>query len=408
MSDVSPFSPIKFPKMPLIEGIKFIALESGIKYKNRKDLFLIEMPEETIVSGAFTKSSTASANILWSRKIIGFSKARILVVNSGNANAFNGESGEISVSEIVKFCTNKWKCKEEEVYFFSTGVIGEVFPYQKVLNSLCSTKEKLVDINWKEAAEAIMTTDTYPKISTKTISILGKKVTINGIAKGSGMIAPNMATMLAYIFTDILIEPSVLKKVFSEVVNDSFNSITVDSDTSTSDAALVFATGKAGNELITSEDNLGFYEFKEALREISLDLAHQIVKDGEGASKFITIKVTGAINNESAKKIAFSIGNSPLVKTAIAGEDPNWGRVIMAIGKSEEEININKISLYIGGLLIVSNNSLCKDYKNELKNYMKNNEIEIIVDVGVAKGSSTIWTCDFTHKYISINADYTS
>lgn len=408
MIDISPLAPKEIVEAPEISGIKCTCFESGIKYKGRNDLLLAEFPEDTIVAGVFTKSTTASANILWAREVINYSKAKILVVNSGNANVFNGSAGETAVSEIVKFCSEKWKCKKEEVYFFSTGIIGEILDYQKILKSFVTAGDDFKAFNWLEAAKAISTTDTYPKVSCKEINISGNQVKITGIAKGSGMIAPDMATMLAYIFTDVSIDPLVLKNIFSEIADDSFNSITVDSDTSTSDAALVFSTCKAGNEKISSEASEGFYEFKEALKEVCLDLAHHIVKDGEGASKFIEIRVSGAENDLSAKKIAFSIGNSPLVKTAIAGEDPNWGRIIMAIGKSKEKIDINKIFLSIGDLEIIKDSALCNISGSDLTNYMKKDHIEMHIDVGVSKGKSTVWTCDFTSKYISINADYTS
>jgi glutamate N-acetyltransferase/amino-acid N-acetyltransferase len=390
--------------MPAIEGVKFAVGEAGIKYKNRTDVMLAELSEGTTVAGTFTKSRTASANIVWGKKMLPTGKARLLIVNSGNANAFNGKAGGDSVERIVKFAAEKWGCPENEVYPCSTGVIGQPLPDNKITDALDAIKQNMKSDIWHEAAKAIMTTDTFPKGVTKTATIDGVKVTINGIAKGSGMIAPDMATMLSYIFTDAAIDAPVLQKIFAEGVEKSFNSITVDSDTSTSDTALIFATGKADNS-----KNGNFSDFTAKLHELLLELAHLVVKDGEGATKFIKIDVTGASDDKAAKVIAMAIANSPLVKTAIAGEDANWGRIVMAVGKSGEEANRDKMSVSIGGIVIAREGQLNPDYvEAEVTKHMKGQNIELSTDVGIGSGKATVWTCDLTHEYITINADYRS
>lgn len=405
----SPLAPDNFPQMPIIEGVKLATSGCGIKYKNRTDLMLAELAEGTVVAGVFTKSKTASANIVWGKEALKKGTARVLIVNSGNANAFNGKAGEESVARIVDSCASLWNCDKNEIYPCATGVIGEPLPDSLITDSLTKLKNETNDNIWLEAASAIMTTDTFPKGSTRTSNINGVEVKINGIAKGSGMIAPDMATMLSYIFTDANISQDALQNIFSEAVDKSFNSITVDSDTSTSDTGLLFATGKAGNDIIDDENSPHLLDFKEKLSELLLELAHLIVKDGEGASKFITITVTGAESDKAAKKIALSIANSPLVKTAIAGEDANWGRIVMAVGKSGEEADRDKMSVSIGGIVIAKDGQLNPAYKeSEVTKHMQGQNIDIATDVGIGKGSATVWTCDLTHEYITINADYRS
>ncbi|PIR37655.1 MAG: bifunctional ornithine acetyltransferase/N-acetylglutamate synthase [Alphaproteobacteria bacterium CG11_big_fil_rev_8_21_14_0_20_39_49] len=401
---ISPLAPISFPAMPQIEGVKIATAAVGIKYKNRTDLMLAEFAAGTVVAGCFTKSKTCSANILWGREALEQGTARVLIVNSGNSNAFNGRSGEESVERIVNYTAQIFDCDNEEVYPCATGVIGAPLPDDKITSALSSLKNNLKTDIYEEAAKAIMTTDTYPKGCTKTAVIGEKDVKINGIAKGSGMIAPDMATMLSYIFTDANIEQEKLQKIFAKCVENSFNSITVDSDTSTSDTALIFATGKAENEI---DDDLT--DFKDKLQMVLLDLAHQIVKDGEGATKFVKITVTGAENNKAAKVIAMSIANSPLVKTAIAGEDANWGRIVMAVGKSGEEADRDAMSVSVGGVNIVTDGQLNPSYnEGDVTAHMKGQNIEILTDVGIDDGEATVWTCDLTHDYITINADYRS
>lgn len=400
----SPLAPESFPQMPVIEGVNLAVKEVGIKYNGRTDLMLAELDDGTKVAGCFTKSKTCSSNITWGREALEQGAARVLIVNSGNANAFNGRSGEESVERIVNYAAQIFSCDNEEIYPCATGVIGEPLPDDKITSSLSELKSNLQADIWEEAAKAIMTTDTYPKGCTKTAVIGEKDVNINGIAKGSGMIAPDMATMLAYIFTDANIEQEKLQQIFNKAVERSFNSITVDSDTSTSDTALIFATGKAENNI---DDD--FTDFEDKLQMVLLDLAHQIVKDGEGATKFVKITVTGAEDDKAAKVIAMSIANSPLVKTAIAGEDANWGRIVMAVGKSGEEADRDAMSVSVGGIQIVKDGQLNPDYNEaEVTEHMKGHDIDIQTDVAISGGEATVWTCDLTHDYITINADYRS
>lgn len=401
---ISPLAPESFPKMPEIEGVKMATAMCGIKYKNRRDVLLAEFAEGTNVAGVFTKSTTASANIVWGRLALKQHKARILVVNSGNANAFNGSAGQDSIDRVVGDCSKLFGCQAYEVFPSSTGVIGERLPDHLITTKLAELKGNLKSDIFEEAARAIMTTDTYPKGATRKCKIGGKEVKINGIVKGSGMIAPNMATMLAYIFTDANIENAALQKIFSEGADKSFNCITIDSDTSTSDTALIFATGKAGN---SSSDNLD--DFEEKLHSLLLELAHLVVKDGEGATKFISIKVRGAESEKAAKNVAMSIANSPLVKTAIAGEDANWGRIVMAAGKTEEKMNRERMLVEVGGTKIVYDGQLNPDYvENAVTKHMQGQNIDIVVDLGIGSGEAQAWTCDLTHEYITINADYRS
>lgn len=410
MSDkISPLAPKNFLQMPDISGVSLATSECAIKYKNRTDVMVAELSSGTVAAGVFTKSKTASANIWWGKDAIKKGKGRVLVVNSGNANAFNGKCGEDSVDRIVKACAILWNCAEEEVFPSSTGVIGQPLPDEKIISELSNIKSKLSPSAWEDAARAIMTTDTYPKAATRTAKIGGVEVKINGIAKGSGMIAPDMATMLSYVFTDAAISHNALQEMLSDSVEDSFNSITVDSDTSTSDTLLAFATGKAGNKLIENASDLEAKDFKEKFASLLLELSHLVVKDGEGATKFITIKVSGAEDNRAAKVIGMAIANSPLVKTAIAGEDANWGRIVMAVGKSGEEANRDKMSVWVGGVNIVKDGQLNSSYvEAEVTNHMKGQNIDIEVYVGVGIGSHTVWTCDLTYDYIRINADYRS
>ncbi len=409
MTTISPLAPASFPKMPVIDGVKFAVAQAAIKYKDRTDLMLAELAEGTVVAGAFTKSKTASANIVWGKNALSQGTARLLIVNSGNANAFNGKAGEDSVERIVNAAAKSWNCHPKEIYPCSTGVIGQPLPDDKITDALNGLKNNLKNDVWEEAARAIMTTDTFPKGATRIAKIDGVEVKINGMAKGSGMIAPDMATMLSYIFTDAAIPADVLQDIFMEGVEKSFNCITVDSDTSTSDTALIFATGTAKNTQINDKNDAKLNDFKQKLNDLLLELAHLVVKDGEGASKFIKITVTGAEDNRAAKVIAMSIANSPLVKTAIAGEDANWGRVVMAVGKAGEQANRDKMSVAMGGIVIVSNGQLNPDYKEaDGTRHMQGQNIEITTDVGIASGTATVWTCDLTHGYITINGDYRS
>ncbi len=403
--------------LPKIAGVKFATAQAGIKYQGRSDVFFASFAPDTVVAGVFTKSKCSSAAVDWCRAKLTGGKAAALVVNSGNANAFTGNRGQKAVELTAQIAAKAIGCDVNEVFLASTGVIGEPLEAEKFRSVLseCAIlikSEPWRPLSWLEPAKAIMTTDTYPKTCTRTIMIDGKKITINGIAKGAGMIAPDMATMLSFIFTDMAIKADVLQALLKKHVKNSFNSISIDSDTSTSDTVLVFATGQADKgefKPVTSLKDRRAGQFGKALGRVMFDLAMQVVRDGEGATKFVSINVNGAKSNKSAKKIAFSIGNSPLVKTAIAGEDPNWGRVVMAVGKAGEPADRDKISIYFGDILVAENGEVSSNYSEEkAAKYMQNDEIEITVNVGIASGKATVYTCDLTHEYISINADYRS
>ncbi len=408
----SPLAPESYPELPEIEGVKMASCEAGIKYKNKKDLMLAVLDENTNVAGVLTRSKTASSAIDWCRKHLPQGKARALVVNSGNANAFTGMKGLQAVEATVKAAADMIDCPHEQIFVASTGVIGEPLEPGKFVGKLTELNDRLQSNNWLDAAEAIMTTDTYPKLATIQTRIGDTEVTINGIAKGSGMIAPDMATMLSFIFTDAPISSEVLQQLLTENTEHSFNAITVDGDTSTSDTVLLFATGaaeKRGAPLITNVDDSKLAEFRNALKQVMQNLAHQIVRDGEGATKFVRIDIEGAEDTAAAKTIGLAIANSPLVKTAIAGEDANWGRIVMAVGKSGEAADRDKLDIWFGDIKVASKGERDTSYSEEkASEYMKNEEIVIRIDVGIGDGSFSVWTCDLTHGYISINADYRS
>jgi len=357
----------------------------------------------------FTTSKTASAPVEWCRKALKGGAAQALIVNSGNANAFTGKAGDGSVERTVAATADVVTCRPSKVFVASTGVIGEPLADDKLTAALPALKESLSDDIWQQAATAIMTTDTYAKGATRTADIGGVTVTLNGIAKGSGMIAPDMATMLSFVFTDAALPADTLQHLLADGTAKSFNSITVDSDTSTSDTLLLFATGSVAVPSSYGADDPQLDGFRAALDDLLLDLAHQVVRDGEGATKFITVKVGGAEDDIAAKRIAFSIANSPLVKTAVAGEDANWGRIVMAVGKAGEKADRDKLTITIGGIRIAEDGLARLDYDEApVAEHMKGTDIDIDVDVGVARGRATVWTCDLTHGYISINADYRS
>ena len=405
---ISPFA-TELPKMPKVEGVKLATAHSGMKYKNRDDLTLVELAEGTTVGGVFTKNTMCGAPINWGREILGGGKARALVVNAGIANVFTGKEGQAAVRKTAEEVAKALSCDANEVFVASTGVIGEQVDNDKIINKLPELKENLKADSWGHAARAIMTTDTFAKGLTKKAFIGGTEVTINGIIKGSGMINPDMATMLGYIFTDAKIPAKILQEMMNEDTIISYNCMTVDSDTSTSDMVLAFATGKKEHWEVTSKDAPEFVDFREKFREMNIELAKLVAKDGEGITKFITVNVKGAESDEAARKIGLSIGNSPLVKCAVAGEDPNWGRIIMAIGKSGEKANRDKTSVFVGEHKIAENGTIFPEYKEEVAaKYMKNKEIDINVDVGVGTGEGTIWTMDLTYDYIRINVDYRS
>lgn len=408
----SPLAPESYPELPEIEGVKLASCEAGIKYKNKKDLMLVVLDENTNIAGVLTRSKTASSAIEWCRNNLPGGKARALVVNSGNANAFTGMKGLQAVEATVKAAADIIDCQPEQVFVASTGVIGEPLEPEKFVGKLADLNTRLDGNAWMETAEAIMTTDTYPKLATAKAKIGDTEVTINGIAKGSGMIAPDMATMLGFIFTDASISSDVLQKVLTENTEHSFNAITVDGDTSTSDTVLLMATGaaeKRGAPQISDINDSNLTDFKSALKTVMQDLAHQIVKDGEGATKFVRIDIDGAENEKAAKNIGLSIANSPLVKTAIAGQDANWGRIVMAVGKSGEAADRDKLDIWFGDIQVASRGERDPSYSEErASEYMKNETIEIRVNVGIGNSSFSVWTCDLTHGYISINADYRS
>ena len=402
---VSPLAPTAFPDLPVIDGVTFASTAAGIKYTNRDDVMLAVLTAGSTVAGVFTQSATRSANVLDCQKKIGAvsTEAAAIIVNSGNSNAFTGRHGEGSVGAICAGVADVTGIPAERIFTSSTGVIGERLPHDRITSKLTELQDQQANDGIAAAAKAIMTTDTFPKGASQTIMVAGKPVKIAGIAKGSGMIAPDMATMLVYIFTDAVIAQADLQSLLSKLNQQTFNCITVDSDTSTSDTLLIGATGTSGIDVTGNSD------FSGALHHVMRDLAHQVVRDGEGATKFVTVSVTGAENDDDARKVAMAIANSPLVKTAIAGEDPNWGRVVMAVGKSGAIADRDLLSIRFGDVLVAESGWVSPSYTEDAgAAYMKNAELTVNVDMGLAQGSSTVWTCDLTHGYIQINADYRS
>jgi len=405
----SPLAPATFPELPDIAGITLATAPAAIKYSGRDDLLLVVFSEQTTASGVFTQSLTASAPVMVCRDNLKTPVARALLVNSGNANAFTGKTGDKHCARSQQLVAGLVGCDPKDVFLASTGVIGELLPMEKFEEAVPGLNRNLGSANWHKAANAIMTTDTFSKGASVTTNIGGRDVIINGIAKGSGMIAPDMATMLAFCFTDAKLPSKLLQQLLEEANHTSFNAITVDSDTSTSDTCMLFATGKAENNECVCIDEPALQDFRAALNGLMLNLAIQVVRDGEGASKLIQVNVTGAQSDKSARIIANAIANSPLVKTAIAGEDANWGRVVMAVGKSGQCADRDSLQIKMGGVLITQNGEVVKDYDEQLvAQHLKQQEIIVDVDVGVGSGEFTVWTCDLTHGYISINADYRS
>ena len=402
----SPLAPEAFPDLPVIDGVSFASAEAGVRYTGRTDVMLAKLAPGSTIAGVFTQSSTRSAAVLDCEEKIKFTSdaGAAIIVNSGNANAFTGQDGRKSVKAVTNAVAQALDVPEARVFSASTGVIGEKLPHDKIEAKLKELSGNLSANGIEGAAEAIMTTDTFAKGSGTTATVEGQKVRIAGIAKGSGMIAPDMATMLVYIFTDALVDKPVLQSMVAALNQTTFNCISVDSDTSTSDTLLVAATGASG--IRVTENNLGFME---GLRRVMLDLAHQVVRDGEGATKFVSIAVTGASSDRDARTHAMSIANSPLVKTAIAGEDPNWGRSVMAIGKSGAPADRDMIAISFGPIQVAKDGWVNPGYKEkDAAAYMKNDVIDISVDLGLGGGRAVVWTCDLTHGYITINADYRS
>ena len=413
-SAVSPLAPkAGFPALPVIDGVQFAATKAGVKYAGRDDVMLVEIAPGSSVAGVFTRSATRSAPVLDCQsklqRPMPADKPFAILVNSGNANAFTGSKGGASVDAICQMVADQLDTDKSCVFTASTGVIGEPLPHDRITVQIANLKAKLSADQAEAAARAIMTTDTFAKGACREVIIGGKTVRIAGFAKGSGMIAPDMATMLVYIFTDAAVEQSTLQTVLSSINESTFNSITVDSDTSTSDSLMLVATGKSGAPLISDMTSANGVAFAAGLGEVMQELCHLVVKDGEGATKFVAVNVTGAASDRSARTIALAIANSPLVKTALAGEDPNWGRVVMAIGKSGEPADRDKLSISFGDILVAENGWVADSYTEEAgAGYMKNAELSITVGIGVGAGTSTVWTCDLTHQYITINADYRS
>jgi glutamate N-acetyltransferase / amino-acid N-acetyltransferase len=409
---VSPLAPAAPEVLPALQGVTLAAAGTGIRYKGRPDVLLAVMAEGTTAAGCLTTSKSRSAPVDWCVAALKKGKARALIVNAGNANAFTGKRGLLTVKTVAAAAAKLFKCKPSEIYQASTGVIGEPLDPSFIVNALPGLANAATSGNWPQAAAAIMTTDTFPKAITRTCKLGGKTITINGIAKGSGMIAPDMATMLSFVFTDAAIPAKHLQKMLSASVAKTFNCVTVDGDTSTSDTLLAFATGAAGN-LTRGQTEATLKPFAKALDAVCHELAQLVVRDGEGAEKLVEIRVTGAESNKAARTIAMTIANSPLVKTAIAGEDANWGRVVMAIGKAGEKANRDRIRIRIGGIQVAVNGMRDPSYKEaEIMPHMKGRSIIIEADVGVAKGAksgrATVWTCDLTHRYIDINGSYRS
>jgi glutamate N-acetyltransferase/amino-acid N-acetyltransferase len=404
-SAVSPLAPASFPSLPPIGGVKFATIAAGVKYQGRADVMLATLVPGTVVAGAFTRSATRAAPVLDCQEKLGRTSdaGAAILVNSGNANAFTGKNGTASVNAITDAVAKACDIPQERVFTSSTGVIGEPLPHDRITACLGALCKNTMAGGIADAAKAIMTTDTFPKGAKAEIEIDGKTVSIAGIAKGSGMIAPDMATMLVYIFTDAKIEQDALQSLVSAHNEQTFNCITVDSDTSTSDSLIVAATGASGIAVDGNET------FGHALRGVMQDLAHQVVRDGEGATKFVEITITGAASDADAKTHGLSIANSPLVKTAIAGQDPNWGRIVMAVGKSGAAADRDRLSIRFGDVEVAKDGWRSEDYSEEAAAaHMKNENILIGVDIGIGSGTATVWTCDLTHGYITINADYRS
>ncbi len=407
----SPLAPASVPTLPPHAGVRIATANSGIRYKGRDDLLLAVLDPGTSVAGVLTRSLTCSAPVIWCRDSLPKGSARAVVVNAGNANAFTGKAGDATVQATVTAAAELAGCAPDEVYIASTGVIGIPLAADAIGKCLAPMAPNLAadSAAWEKAARAIMTTDTFPKGSVRTAKIGGTTVTIAGFAKGSGMIAPDMATMLGFVFTDAAIAASALQDMLSEFTERTFNAVTVDGDTSTSDTLLLFATGKAGNAPVSSADAAELAEFRTALEDLLLDLALQVVRDGEGATKFIAITVRGADSDAAAKRIGMTVANSPLVKTAVAGEDANWGRIVAAIGRAGERADRDLIKITVGGTLICADGMEVPGYdETPVAAHMKGKEIDIDIDLGLGKGTAKVWTCDLTHGYIDINGSYRS
>ena len=413
MGKPSPFAPAGFPYLPRVRGLQAATASRGFYAGHgpaRDDVFMFAFDEGTVAAGVFTRSVTASADVDWCREALaaGEGQARALIVNAGNSNAFTGRAGVEKNDATLAALTDTLGVARETCFMAATGVIGEPLPDANYIGTIVpELASHAGPPDWQACARSFMTTDTYPKGAGSVVDLEGVEVHISAIAKGSGMIAPNMATLLAYVFTDIAISPELLDLILREAVEGTLNAITVDGDTSTSDTCMVFATGGSGAPLMDSKDDPRFIPFKSRLTDVLRNLAHQIVRDGEGASKFITIEVQGAVDNNSAKTIACTIANSPLVKTALAASDANWGRIVMAVGKSMEPIDMNNLAIWFGDHRVAEAGGRAPDYDEDRASAICSEaEIIIKVDVGMAAGQATVWTCDLTHGYVDINGAY--
>ncbi|MEZ0496707.1 bifunctional glutamate N-acetyltransferase/amino-acid acetyltransferase ArgJ [Sphingomonas sp. IW22] len=404
----SPLAPAAFPVLPPVAGVALRVARAGYKAWDRADLTLALLDEGSVVAGVTTRSKCPSPEVEWCRRALVLGRARALVVNAGNANAFTGNRGRAAVEAIAARVAGQLGCQPSDVFVASTGVIGVPLPIDRAEAGLDAAVTAPV-ASWEDAANAIATTDTFAKGASATAVVDGRNVTISGIVKGSGMIAPDMATMLGFIFTDAAVEPAFLQKALEDSNDTTFSCITVDGDTSTSDTVLAFATGKADNRVLANDDDAGADAFRAALADVCRQLAHLVVRDGEGASKFIRIDVEGADSDRSAHRVAMSIANSPLVKTAIAGEDANWGRVVMAVGKAGEPAERDRLSIAFGGIEVARDGLVVEGYDEApVAAHLKGDEVEIAVNLNIGEGRATVWTCDLTHGYIAINADYRS
>ena len=409
MAAVSPLAPAGFPQLAPIAGVRLAAFACGIRYTGRYDLMLAELAPGSAIAGVFTRSLTAGAPVVWCRECLAGGKVRAIVANSGNSNTFTGRVGNEVVEATATTAARLLECDPRQVFISSTGVIGEPPPADKIVGALPQIVPVLSADGWEVAARAILTTDTFPKGATATAAIDGVEVRLNGFAKGSGMIAPDMATMLAYVFTDATLPSAVLQPLLTAAVDRSFNSVTVDGDTSTSDTVLLCATQQVAHRPVASPGDRRLADFRRALDSVMIDLAQQIVRDGEGAQKFVTIEVTGAATTRAARRVGLTIGNSPLVKTALSAGDPNWGRIVMAVGRAGEKADPDRLSISIGGIQITAGGGPVPGYdETPVAEHMKGRNIKIAVDVGVGRGKATVWTCDLTHGYIDINASYRS
>jgi len=409
---VSPLAPTRTPQLPAVEGVRLATAAAGIRYAGRTDVMLALFEPGTTVAGVFTRSKCPSAPVEWCRTLIKPGRARALVVNSGNANAFTGKNGRLATKLTADITAKALQCKPGEVFLASTGVIGEPLDARKFAGVMAGLAQTAQGEGWLDAAKAIMTTDTFPKLATATARLGKTSITINGIAKGAGMIAPDMATMLAFVFTDAPIAAPVLQALLKAGVVDTFNAVTIDGDTSTSDTLLVFASGAAarrGAPRIARASDPRLKAFRLAFQQVLANLAEQVARDGEGARKLVEVVVEGAVSKPSARRIALSIANSPLVKTAIAGEDANWGRVVMAVGKAGEPADRDRLSIWFGGIRVAHRGERDPAYDEaEVSAVMKKPEISLRVALGLGRGRDRVLTCDLTKEYVTINGDYRS